>query len=239
MGSGIISVGLLLDGFAALSVLLLVACAVSFVVLVVLTAWRLVAYRDAVVADLTDPRRGFGFLTFVAGANVLGVRLAMDGRHTLTAILLGVAGVTWLVLGYVIPWTAVLGSERRPVVATANGTWFIWVVASQSVATAAATIEPEFPSLRDLLAAAAVFSWSVGMFLYAAAGVFVSARMMLYRLRPTDLTPSYWVKYPATPSASAHAENYTSVVLAHACVPGGLGGVATIRRSIGRAGCES
>jgi tellurite resistance protein TehA-like permease len=198
MASGIISVGLLLKGFTRLSVALLLACAVSFAVLLVLTLWRLAAYRPSVVKDLTDPRRGFGFFTFIAGTNVLGVRLAMDGRYPATLTLLVLAGVTWLVLGYVVPWTAVLGRERRPVVATANGTWFVWVVASQSVAVASASLEPVYGSLRDLLAMVAVFSWSVGVFLYAAAGVFVSARLMLYELRPQDLTPPYWVAMGAS-----------------------------------------
>jgi tellurite resistance protein TehA-like permease len=198
MASGIISVGLLLKGFTRLSVALLLACAVSFAVLLVLTLWRLAAYRPSVVKDLTDPRRGFGFFTFIAGTNVLGVRLAMDGRYPATLTLLVLAGVTWLVLGYVVPWTAVLGRERRPVVATANGTWFVWVVASQSVAVASASLEPVYGSLRDLLAMVAVFSWSVGVFLYAAAGVFVAARLMLYELRPQDLTPPYWVAMGAS-----------------------------------------
>ena len=193
MASGIISVGMRLTGYAALSAFLLVACVVSFVVLVVLTAWRLVAYRDAIVDDFTDPRRAFGFFTFVAGTNVLGVRLGESGYPAVTAVLLAVAGLTWFVLGYAIPWTAVLGGGLRPVVATANGTWFIWVVASQSIAVSAASIEPVFDSFRDGLAVVAVFSWSVGVFLYAAAGIFVAARMMLYELRPTDLDPPYWV----------------------------------------------
>ncbi|WP_219420328.1 tellurite resistance/C4-dicarboxylate transporter family protein [Pseudonocardia nigra] len=198
MSSGIISVGMLLQGHVALSVLLLAVGAVAYLVLVGLTGWRLAAHRHAVAEDFADPGRAFGFLTFVAGTNVLGVRAAMDGHHRLTAVLLLVAGLTWLVLGYVIPWTAVLGTRHRPVLATANGTWFIWVVASQSVAVSAASIEPVFPSLRDLLAVVAVGSWSVGVFLYAAAGIFVSARMLLYRLRPTDLTPPYWVAMGAS-----------------------------------------
>jgi tellurite resistance protein TehA-like permease len=193
MASGIISVGMYREGFAVLSVGLLVVGAVAFVCLVALSAWRLVGFRPAVVDDFTDPARGFGFFTFIAGTNVLGVRLAMDGYYAVTASLLIVAGVTWLVLGYVIPWTAVLGRTQRPVVATANGTWFIWVVASQSVAVAAATLEPVLARSRDLLAVVAVFSWSVGVFLYAAAAVFVAARMLLYELRPADLTPPYWV----------------------------------------------
>ena len=70
------------------------------------------------------------------------------------------AGSAWLVLGYVVPWTAVLGPQPRPVVATANGTWFIWTVASQSVATAAATLEPHAGDGRNALALIAVVAWS-------------------------------------------------------------------------------
>lgn len=193
MASGIISVGMLLDGHRTLSVLLLAVAVVAFVALLALTGMRLVSYRGAVAEDFSDPRRGFGFFTLIAGTNVVGVRLSMDGHYEVTAVLLVIAGLLWLVLGYVIPWTAVLGPHPRPVVAAANGTWFIWVVASQSVAVSAASLEPVFASARVVLAVVAVFSWSVGVFLYAAAGVFVAARMMLYDFRPVDLTPPYWV----------------------------------------------
>jgi tellurite resistance protein TehA-like permease len=193
MASGIISVGMRMHDHVGLSVLLLVVCAASFVLLLALTGWRLIAHRDAVVADLTDPARGFGFFTFIAGGNVLGVRLAMDGHSAVAAVLLGVGLVAWLLLGYVIPWTAVLSRAERPVLSRANGTWFIWVVAAQSVAASAATLQPGLPGLRSALAVVAVFSWSVGMCLYAAVGVMVSLRLLLYELRPTDLSPPYWV----------------------------------------------
>lgn len=193
MASGIISVGMKLKGFPVVSIALLVVCAAGFVVLVCLTLWRFIAYRSAINKDFADPARAFGFFTFVAGANVLGVRLGMEGHYKVTAGLLMVSGVVWLVLGYVIPWTAVLGRVERPVVAIANGTWFIWAVASQSVAAAAATIEPVFEAGRRELALLAVTSWSVGVFLYAATAMIVALRLMLYEFGPEELTPPYWV----------------------------------------------
>ena len=193
MASGILSVGMELEGRTALSDLLLAVCSTAFVVLLALTAWRLVAYRRATLEDFLDPRRAFGFFTYVAGTNVLGVRLGMGGHHDTTAVLLALSGIAWLVLGYVVPWTAVLGPQERPVVATANGTWFIWVVASESVAVAAASLEPVVADGRRELALLAVVSWSVGVFLYAAAGIFVSLRLMLYDFGPEELTPPYWV----------------------------------------------
>jgi tellurite resistance protein TehA-like permease len=78
-------------------------------------------------------------------------------------------------------------------VATASGSGFVWVVASQSVAVAAATVEPDFANGRPMLALLAVVSWSVGIFLYGAAGTIVAFRLMLYEFGPEELTPPYWV----------------------------------------------
>lgn len=193
MASGILSVGMALRGHRTLSLVLLAVCATAFVVLAVLNVWRAVAFRGALVDDFVNPRRGFGFFTFVAGTNVLGVRLSLEGHYAATAVLLVCAGTAWLVLGYVVPWTAVLGRQERPVVATANGTWFIWTVATQSVATAAATLEPHVGTGRIAVALLAVVAWSVGAFLYAATGVIVTLRLMLYDFGPEELDPPYWV----------------------------------------------
>lgn len=198
MGTGIVSIGMRNHGLTAFSVALLWLSAFAYVLLVLLSIARAVLFWAQLRADFDDPRRGFRFFTFVAGTGVLGARLALAGhRHTALA-LLAVAWVAWILLGYIVPWTAVLSREERPVIASANGTWFIWVVASQSVAVLAAALEPTINTGRRELALLAVFSWSVGVFLYAAAGIFVAARMMLYPLQPADLTPPYWVAMGAT-----------------------------------------
>jgi tellurite resistance protein TehA-like permease len=197
MGTGIVSVGLQLEGHRALSVALMVLAVVAYAVLVALTLARMLLFPHAIREDFTEPRRAFGFFTFVAGTNVVGARLVMEGQYHTTAGLLVVSGAFWLVLGYVVPWTAVLGRSSRPVVAAANGTWFIWVVSSQSVAVAAASIEPFVEVGRRPLAMLAVVAWSVGIFLYASAGIIVALRMMLYELKPDDLTPPYWVSMGA------------------------------------------
>ncbi len=211
MASGILSTGTHLQGHRILSVILLGICVTSFVTLLALNVWRLLAYRRAVAEDFVRPDRAFGFFTFVAGTNVLGVRLGLDGHHQATAWLLVAAGSLWLVLGYVVPWTAVLGPQTRPVVATANGTWFIWVVASQSVAVAAADLEPVVGVGRNVLGLVAVTSWSIGIFLYVAAGVFVSMRLMNYPFGPEDFTPPYWVAMGAVAITVVAGANITDM----------------------------
>lgn len=198
MATGIISVGLELVGHHGLSLVLLALAAVAYVVLVALNVVRLLRHRDRVMADFREPRRAFGFFTFVAGTNVLATRAALEGWYAVAGVLLSVALLNWIVLGYVVPWSAVVGRTERPVVAAANGTWFIWVVASQSVAVTAAGLEPVSDGgVQSGLSVLAVLSWSVGVFLYAASAIFVSLRLMLYELRPEDIDPPYWVSMGA------------------------------------------
>jgi tellurite resistance protein TehA-like permease len=198
MATGIVSIGMHADHQDTLSAVLLWVTGLSYAVLVVVHAWRLVSFRTELAADFTDPARGFGFFTFVAGSDVLGARLAIDGHRGAALALLAVGWAGWIALGYVLPWTAVLGRAARPILPSANGTWFIWVVASQSVAVLAATLQPVVDHGRGELALLAVFSWSLGVFLYPAAAVLVSVRLMLYPMRPADLTPPYWVSMGAT-----------------------------------------
>jgi tellurite resistance protein TehA-like permease len=198
MATGIVSVAMDNHGQDALSVALLWLGCIEYAVLVGLNALRAVAYRHDFVADLRDPARAFGLFTFTAATDVLGTRLVIADHRTTALVLLVIGWLAWLLLGYLVPWTAVLGHARRPILRDANGTWFIWVVASQSVAVLGAALEPSVHFGRRELALLAVFSWSIGVFLYAATGLFVAARLMLYPLQPEDLTPPYWVAMGAT-----------------------------------------
>lgn len=197
MASGIVSLGLKLIDHELLSTILFAICGVAYVVLCGLNVWRFLGFRHAMVADFRAPKRAFGFFTFVAGTNVLGARAAAEGWYTVTVWLLVISSAVWLVLGYALPWSAVLSQAHRPVVALANGTWFIWVVASQSIAVSAASLEVIFTDARLYLAILAVFSWSVGIFLYAASAIIVSLRIMLYELDPKEFDPPYWVSMGA------------------------------------------
>ncbi|HIV59189.1 MAG TPA: tellurite resistance/C4-dicarboxylate transporter family protein [Candidatus Stackebrandtia faecavium] len=196
MASGIVSVGLSLEGFQVASRVLLALAVFAHLVFSALTAWRFVSFRAQMVADMHDPRRAFGFFTFVAGTNVIGVRLATESPVT-ALILLAVSAPVGILLGYAVPWVSVLGRAKRPIIAAANGTWFTWVVASQSVAVLAAAIEPRFAALQQLLAMVSVMAWSVGVILYASAAMLVVLRLMWYPVTPLQLNPPYWVSMGA------------------------------------------
>lgn len=198
MATGIISIALRNSGWEPASLTLLGIAGLGYLTLICLTIVRVLRHRDAVISDFADPARSFGFFTFVAATCVLGSRITLLGGHTIALVLLLVGAVAWIVLGYTVPWTAVMGRREGPTLAIANGTWFIWAVASQSIAVLAATLEAEIVTARTAMALLAVFSWSVGVFLYCAVGVLIAVRMLAHPFRPEDLTPPYWVAMGAT-----------------------------------------
>ena len=193
MATGIVSRAAYLDGATLLAGVLLAVAAAAYVVLVVAYGWRFARYRQEFLADATDPVTAFAFFTFVAGSNVLGAGLAADHFPGITAGLLVIAGLAWLLLGYGIPGALIARQGPRPALSGANGTWFLWVVGTQSVAVSAAALPPS-----AALAALAVACWSVGMVLYLIVATLVLAALLLFGAGPAEVTPPYWVFMGAT-----------------------------------------
>lgn len=198
MATGIVSVATAHQHLDTISTALLVLALAGYAGLVVATLHRALAFPGPLRADLTHPGRAFGFFTFVAATGVLGTRLALDGRHGIALGLLVTAWASWVVLGYLVPAATVLRSRERPVIGQVDGTWFVWVVATQSVAVLAATLERTASTWRDALALLALSSWTLGACLYAATAILVAARLLLHRPSPQELTPAYWVAMGAT-----------------------------------------
>ena len=92
------------------------------------------------------------------------------------------------------------GIARRPVLGEFNGTWLIWVVATQSLSIVAAALAPVAPSaaLRDQLPAVAVCLWGVGVMLYLILIVIIFLRLLLVEVTPTEMGPAYWIAMGAT-----------------------------------------
>lgn len=172
----------------------------------VLNVWRILRYRTAFVADMRDSRTAFLIFTFVAATDVLGAAAAGHGAYTLTAILLVVGTVTWLLLGYSVPWAAVLSRSERPVTAAANGTWFAGarIVEMQST--------PMVDAVRGLVAGVTVVLWGFATWLIP---VLVAVGFWRHWLKkvPLRYEPTLWsIVFPLGMYAVAcmylgHADN--------------------------------
>lgn len=193
MATGIISLGFHLEGYHLLSLILLWIAGAAYAVLLVMSLWRGIRYPRAIMDDFAGPRNGFSFFTFVAGTNVLGARLATEGTPMLPAVMLGVAFVAWLLLGYVIPGRVITKHQNDDILASINGTWFIWCVGSQSVAVLAAALEPTAGVMGNALSIISVLSWGIGVILYAVIGIAIVIRLLTRGIPAEDLDPPYWV----------------------------------------------
>lgn len=193
MATGIVSVGLYMNGWYAPSALLLIIALVAYVILVVLYVMRFFKHRKQMVDDFFDPAKAFAFFTFIAGTNVLGTRLVVQGMLTIGLVLLALSLVSFLILGYAIPWASFLGRMKHPILPKANGTWFIWTVAAQSVAVLSATLQPHFKDYAREFALFAVGFWAIGLFIYATVGICIMIRMLLYDVEAKDFTTPYWI----------------------------------------------
>jgi tellurite resistance protein TehA-like permease len=198
MATGIVSTAMLLLGQPVISWVLLVVAVLAYLVLCALLAWRLVVYPARVVADTNAPERAFAFFTFVAATDVVGLRLDAAGVRGVAIFLAVVAAAAWVLLSYGIP--ARLMTERpKPVPLRAvNGTWLIWVVGTQSVASTAATFAPRQPDDVSTLTLVAVGLWAFAVVLYLLLMGVVVSRLVLVELSPQELTPPYWITMGAT-----------------------------------------
>ena len=195
MATGIVSTAFELIGWHGVSVTLLVIAGVGLVVLTAFTVARLIFFRSQVMEDTRDPKRAFGFFTIVAAVNVVGVRLYSPSAPAITITLAIISVPLWLVFTYGLPGNLMLRPRTGPVAGDIDGSWFLWVVGTQSLAAAAATIGmPGNPAL----AATAVALWGIGVMLYLMLATLVTLRLLTVPSKPSSFAPSYWIYMGAT-----------------------------------------
>lgn len=196
MASGIVSSGCELLGWSVPSLIMLWVALLGGAVLTVVLLIRLILHSTAVATDARNPSTCFGFFTIVAGANVLGVRLDMSGLHR-PALALGIgSALIWLFLTYGLPSLLLMARQGASVLEQVNGSWFLWVVGTQSLATAAASAGRASGS--DTLAAVAVALWGFGVALYLLITTVVVLRLLAAGAEPGAFGPAYWIAMGAT-----------------------------------------
>jgi tellurite resistance protein TehA-like permease len=198
MATGIVSVAAHHLGLHQVSAALLIVAIAGWVLLAIGYCWRALAYRSDFLADVRSPAVGFAFFTVVAGCEVLAGRLALDGHRTAALPLILIGALVWLALSYAVPLRVITGTRADGVLKAANGTWLVWVVATQSLSTAASAVVPMWPSQAEGVTLLAIGFWGVGVVLYLVVMTVVVIRLLLFPVRPSDLTPPYWVSMGAT-----------------------------------------
>src|SRR5215831_1657226 len=103
MATGIVSIACDLLGLRSIAVPLVWLNIGFYPILWVLTAIRLVRYRDRFLADLRHHGRAVGFFTTVAATCVLGTQLLIVVGSRSVATILWVAGIVlWATITYTV-----------------------------------------------------------------------------------------------------------------------------------------
>jgi tellurite resistance protein TehA-like permease len=198
MATGIVSLACYLSNMYSLAWALFYLNLPFYVGIWLLLLLRLVRHFPRVRADLTSHNQGAGFLTIVAGTNVLGsqfVILAADQRTALMLWLLGVA--LWLVLTYTF-FVAMTVKEKKPSLAAGiNGAWLLVVVSTESVAALAALLAPRIAAKEEELAFVALCFFLLGCMFYLLIIALILYRFMFFPIDPAELRPPYWINMGA------------------------------------------
>jgi tellurite resistance protein TehA-like permease len=198
MATGIISTGTFLLGPPWLSRALLAIAVAGLVLLSLAIIARVIFFRRRVAADFREPDKAFSFFSMIAALDLLGTRLAAAGHPLITAILAAVAAAGWLALAYAVPASLILLRTKDTALSGVNGTWLLWIVATQSLSVAATTLVTAWPSQAALLVPVAEALWSVGLLLYLMVTTLILLRWLTIPMTPATLGPPYWILMGAT-----------------------------------------
>lgn len=196
MATGIVSIASFRLGMGTIAGALFVVNLAAYGSLSVLLLLRVALFWNLVWKDLTDPRRAFGFFTFVVGTSTLGVQfLGYDFGDIAVALWL-VSILFWLVLVYFLI-SALILANTSPINEAVNGTWHLVVVGTQALSVLGSLVAPQF-SLHEQLVLFASLAWFLlGMFLYLLTIFLVTFKSFFFSLEPGELTPPYWINMGA------------------------------------------
>lgn len=199
MATGIVSIAAERVGFRLLAVALLWLNVGQYLVLWILTVWRLLCFRRELLADLLDHQRSFGFFTSVAGTCVLGNQLILIAGAQGIATGLWILGLLlWIGLTYVIFIAITIKETKPPLDQGITGAWLLAVVATQAVAVLSALLSRHFEQPHRLhlnFLALSIWLWGGMMYIWLISLIFY--RYTFFKFLPGDLSPPYWINMGA------------------------------------------
>ncbi len=198
MATGIVSIACHLLGWDFLAFPLFYLNQFFFIVLWLFTLARISRHTSRLIADLYDHRLSAGFLTLVAGTNVLGSQFAILVSNQTIAFLLWLLGLAlWLFLIYAFFTLMTVKQEKIPLECGINGTWLMMVVSTQSIAVLGMLITPYFAAWSEMFVFAMFGFYLLGCMLYILIISLIVYRFMFFKINPDELTPPYWINMGA------------------------------------------
>jgi len=194
MATGIVSIALSLWGQTGVATGMLGLNSAFYLVLLVMLALRVAFFRKQIVEDLDNPKKAPGFLTFVAGTNVLANQWLIVGKEQGTFLCLGLFGVVlWALVTYIFTFRAITSEKKVDGVFPISGVWLLLTVATQSASVVLSNFSNEFPSIHDGAWMGAFLLFLLGAVFYILILGHVVLRIFFSPIASSDMVPPNWI----------------------------------------------
>lgn len=198
MATGIVSIATHLMRIPWVDVALLNLNIVAYIILWSMHLIRLFKYPKNFFGDISDHARSPGFLTMVAGTNVLGSQFIIIKQSYETATFLYYLGLAlWIILMYFF-FVMITVKRGKPQLENGmNGIWLLMVVATQSVAILGTLITGHASVPTDIMLFFSLILFLIGCMLYIIIITLIFYRLTFFELKAEEFAPPYWINMGA------------------------------------------
>lgn len=198
MATGIVSVAVDLFGFHRLGQVMFYTNVLFACVLGGLYLWRFLGFFDEFRKDFINDARSPGYLTLVAGINVLGFEFIHFRENFIMGEILFFSGLTlWCLLIYSLFTVIIIKREKAALNRGINGIWLLIVVATESICVLGMALKPDLPFDKEFILFMSLITYLVGCFLYIILITLIFYRLAFFKIKALELAPAYWINMGA------------------------------------------
>ena len=199
MATGIISIALFLDGLEVPAYVLFYLNIFFLIALGFLFIYRCIFFHQQVINDFKSYQKGPGFFTIVAALCIVGNQFILLFQNMLAAkILLIVAGIAWLLIGYGFFFNITVTKEKKSLNEGINGTWLVIIVAIQALSVLISFLSEDFGDLAPIYLFVALCLFLLGCVFYLYIMSLIIYRISFFSLNAGELGAPYWINMGAT-----------------------------------------
>ena len=159
---------------------------------------RVFFYFKNFLNDLSDHARSPGFLTIVAGTNVLGSQfIIIQQNYHIAALLYYVGLILWTILIYSFFIIITVKRGKPSLEKGMNGIWLLMVVATQSISILGAQLVSHLPIPKEIILFLSLTLFLIGCMLYIIIITLIFYRLTFFELRAEEFAPPFWINMGA------------------------------------------
>lgn len=198
MATGIVSLAADHLGFTEIGIALFYLNIFNFSLLALFTILRIIFFTKNIREDFFNNAKSTGFLTMVAGTNILGNQFALIAKNFEVASILFYVGLTlWVFFIYAFFIMTVIKKDKPTLEQGINGIWLLMVVATQSCSILGVLVVDHLVFDKELVLFNSLVLFLAGCMLYIIIITLIFYRLTFFNLKADDFTPPYWINMGA------------------------------------------